>query len=206
MLKFLLILGLECIGRTVEKEFDVDDEDGNFQARKTYRGVVIKYYSRSKSYRVTFNDGDKETLSENELLDAMLPLETLSDNEPLNATLPLSLPVLGQIPVPLLFVSLSSNSESSCRQPSSSTAEDPPQILSPILQLCSCGCGTESDDMVQCPGAVKILCNNKLTRQCERSWKKCTDCSKKKIVIRHAVIKRSLQAGARARKRLKLTL
>ena len=103
MLKVLLIIGLECIGRTVEKEFDVDDEDENFQARKTYRGVVIKYYSRSKSYRVTFNDGDKVTLSENELLDAMLPLEALSDNEPLNAMLPLSLPVLGQIPAPLLL-------------------------------------------------------------------------------------------------------
>ena len=197
------IIGLECIGRTVEKEFDVDDEEGNFQARKCYRGIVTRYYAKTKRYRVTFTDGDKTTLSENELLDAMLPVETPSGSELLDATLPV------QIPPPLLSVSSVSNSQSSCHQSSSSTFEDPSQFLSPTLQLCSCGCGTESDDMVQCPGAVKILCNNKLTRQCERNWKKCTDCCRKNvkaIVIRHPAIKRSLQADARAKKRSKQTL
>ena len=129
----MLIIGLECIGRTVENEFDVDDEMVNFQAKKAYQGVVTKYYTRTKRYRV----------------------------------------------------------ESSCYQSSSSIDDNPPPIPSPILQLCSCGCGTESNDMVQCPGAVKILCTNKLTRQCERNWKKCIDCCKKNVT-RHKIVKRPL--------------
>ena len=85
------IIGLECIGITVEKEFDVDDEEGNFQGRKSYRGIVTRYYDKTKRYRVTFTDGDKTTLSENELLDAMLPVETPSGSELLDATLPVQI-------------------------------------------------------------------------------------------------------------------